>query len=258
MMKIGIIGTGTIASAIVTGFCTQKTGYSFFLSPRGAEKAKALAEKFSEVSVCASNQEVLDNADWIFITVQKSAFSALDELTFKKEHKVINMATEMPLDRLKEITGETALLAHVVPLPMIVGGFGPLLIYPELPEVGQLFAPVSDAFYMKEISDARTLQLLTCIMSPYYMLLEEIVKFTSDQGVEHELAVKFTHSLFSALSRRAAEDAPHYDLVELAHDMTPGGYNEQSMNELMENGAIKAWRTSLDRLLERLEQSMKK
>jgi pyrroline-5-carboxylate reductase len=166
------------------------------------------------------------------------------------------MATEMRLDNLKNITGETAILAHVVPLPMIVRGFGPLLVYPEISEVGELFAPVGDAVYLKKLSDIRPLQLLTCIMSPYYMLLEEFVQFSDSQGVEHEVSVKFTHSLFSALSRRAAE-TPNCDLVELAHDMTPGGYNEQSMNELMDNGAIGAWRTALDRLFDRLQASVK-
>lgn len=257
-MKIGVIGTGTIASAIVTGFCTQKSGHTFFLSPRGAEKAASLAGQFPEVTVCSSNQEVLDKADWILITLQKSGFPALNELQFRKDHKVINAATEMGLDDLKGIIGETALLAHVVPLPMIVGGFGPLMIYPKVEEVGTLFSSVSDPLYLENLSDVRPLQLLTCVMSPYYMLLEEMVKFSDDHGVSHQLSVQFAHSLFSALSRRAAEDAPHFDLVELAHDMTPGGYNEQSMNELMENGAIKAWRTSLDNLLKRLEENTKK
>ncbi|MDR2908052.1 MAG: NAD(P)-binding domain-containing protein [Bacteroidales bacterium] len=254
-MKIGIIGTGTIASAIVTGFCTQKAGHEFFLSPRNADKAAALAAKFSEVKVCQSNQDVLDKAEWVFITVQKNAFGALNELKFRKDHKVLNMATEMQLDDLKKITGETALLAHVVPLPMIVRGFGPLLVYPEIPEVGQLFAPVSDAIYLKKLSDMRPLQLLTCMMSPYYMLLEEFVRFAESQGISHDVSVKFTHSLLSALSRRAAETA-NCDLVELAHDMTPGGYNEQSMNELMNSGAIAAWRTTLNRLSERLLTSL--
>jgi pyrroline-5-carboxylate reductase len=256
-MKIGILGTGTIASAIVTGFCTKKTGNEFFLSPRNADKAAALAAQFSEVKVCSSNQEVLDNAEWVFITLQKNAFEALNELKFKYTHKVLNMATEMRLHDLKNITGETAILAHVVPLPMIVRGFGPLLVYPEIREVGELFAPVADAVYLNKMSDIRPLQLLTCVMSPYYMLLEEFVKFADEQGVEHDVSVKFTHSLFSALSRRAAEIL-NCDLVELANDMTPGGYNEQSMNELLDNGAIGAWRTALDRLLERLQENTKK
>ncbi|MCL2674259.1 MAG: hypothetical protein FWE92_02895, partial [Defluviitaleaceae bacterium] len=71
------------------------------------------------------------------------------------------------------------------------------------------------------------------------------------------LSVKFMHSLLSALSRRAAE-TPKCDLVELANDMTPGGYNEQAMNELIDNGAIQAWRTALDNLSERLKANNKK
>jgi len=254
-MKIGIIGTGTIASAIVTGFCTKKSGHEFFLSPRGAKKAAALAAEFSEVTVCKSNQDVLDNAEWIFITVQKNAFEALKELKFRKGHKVLNMATEMQLSFLKEITGETAVLAHVVPLPMIVRGFGPLLVYPKIPEVGELFASVGDAIYISNMDDIRTLQLLTCLMSPYYMLVDEFAKFTVDQGVDHEASVKFIHSLLSALTRRAVE-TPNCDLVEMANDMTPGGYNEQAMNELLANGAIQAWRDTMDRLRERLQASM--
>jgi len=255
-MKIGVIGTGTIASAIVTGFCTQKTGHEFFLSPRGAEKAAALAAKFTEAKVCASNQEVLDKADWIFISVQKNGFDALDELKFRKDHKVLNMATEMKLPGLKRRIGETDILAHLVPLPMIVGGYGPLLVHPENAEIGALFKPISDVLFIDNLDDVRPLQLLTCMMSPYYMLLEEIVKFSDDQGIDHDLSVKFLHSLLTSLSRRAAE-SENCDLIELAHDMTPGGYNEQAMNELMQNGSIKAWRTALDNLHERLLESTK-
>ena len=255
-MKIGILGTGTIASAIVTGFCTKKSGYEFFLSPRNAEKAAALAAKFPDVKVCTSNQEVLNNAECIFITVQKNAFGALNELKFQKNHKVLNMATEMRLDDLKSLIGETEILAHVVPLPMIVRGFGPLLVYPKAPEIGELFAPVADALYVNDLKDIRSLQLLTCIMSPYYMLMNEIVEFSVAQGIDHELSIKFVHSLFSALSRRATE-TPNCDIIELANDMTPGGYNEQAMNELLNNGAIKAWHNALNSLSKRLHENLK-
>lgn len=255
-MKIGIIGTGTIASAIVTGFCIKKTGHEFYLSPRGAATSAALAAKFPEAQVCTSNQDVLDQAEWIFITVQKNAFEALKELKFSPHHKVINMATEMQLPFLKEITGETAVFAHAVPLPMMVRGFGPLLVYPKVPEVGALFAPVADTVYLTNMDDTRTLQMLTCIMSPYYMMLSEVIAFTDAQGVDHDTAVAFMHSLFSALSRRGAE-TPDCDFVELAHDMTPGGYNEQAMKELMANGAIEAWGKVLNMLKARLEASGK-
>ena len=255
-MKIGIIGTGNIASAVVTGFCEQKSGHEFFLSPRSADKAAALAAKFSEAKVCVSNQEVIDNSDWVFISLHKKDFDVLNELKFRKEHKVANMSAEMRLPDLKNRIGKTAHLVHVIPLPMIVSGYGPLLVYPEIKEVGELFASISDVYYANDPKDVHTLQIVTGIMSAYYMFLNEVVKFSDAQGIEHDLSVGFAHSLFSALSKRAA-DTPNCDLIELAHDMTPGGYNEQAMTELMENGAIAAWRTALDRLLDRLQKSSK-
>ena len=253
-MRIGIIGTGIIASAVVTGFCAKKTGHTFFLSPRNAQKAAALASQFSEVKVCASNQEVIDSSDWVFICLRKSGFGALGEIKFRSSQKVINMAAEMKLPVLKETIGDTELLAHVIPLPFIKAGYGPLLVYPEIKEAGELFAPLSDVYYAHRQEDVHTFQIVTGLMSPYNMLLNEIVKFSDGEGIDHDISVKFLCSLFTSLCTRAS-GIPNCDLVELAHEMTPGGYNEQAMNELLENGSIGAWRTALDRLLERLKGS---
>ena len=250
-MKLGTIGTGIIASAIVRGFCTKKAGHEFFLSPRNASKAAALAAEFEEVTVCASNQEVIDKAEWVFICLHKKDFGALCELKFRSDHKVVNISAEMRLPDLKAIMGETELLAHVIPLPFITLGVGPLLAYPEIAEVGDLFAPVSDVYFAHKQSDVHTLQIVTGLMSPYNMLLNEIVKFSDEQGIDHDVSVRFLCSLFNALCTRAS-CIPNCDLVELANEMTPGGYNEQAMNELLANGAIGAWRTALDRLLARL------
>lgn len=253
-MKIGIIGTGIIASAIVRGFCVQKTGYIINLSPRNAQRASSLAAEFDEVSVCASNQEVIDRSDWVFVCLHKKDFGTLNELDFRNDLKLINMSAEMKLPALREIAGETAILAHVIPLPFIAAGFGPLLVYPEINEVGTLFAPVSDVYYAHSQDDVHTLQIVTGLMSAYNLLLDEIVKFSDEQGIEHDVSVKFLCSLFSSLCRRASS-IPDCDLIELAHEMTPGGYNEQAMHELRDNGAIGAWRTALDRLLERLHKN---
>ncbi|MCL2426626.1 MAG: NAD(P)-binding domain-containing protein [Oscillospiraceae bacterium] len=253
-MKIGIIGTGIIASAIVTGFCKKETRHEFFLSPRNAERAAALANEFSNVTVCTSNQDVIDNAEWVFICLHKKDFDALSEMKFNKHLKVANMSAEMRLPELKDVIGETELLAHVIPLPAIVVGIGPLLVYPEITEVGELFTPVGDVYYANKQEDVHTLQIVTGLMSAYNMLLNEIVKFSDDQGIEHDTSVGFLSSLLNSLCTRAA-NTPNCDLIELAHEMTPGGYNEQAMNELVDNGAIKAWRTALDRLLVRLKTS---
>jgi len=250
-MKIGIIGTGIIASSLVTGFCKKETGHEFFLSPRNAKKAEALAAKYSEVTICTSNQNVLDMAEWVFICLLKKDFGAIDELSFRETHRVVNMSADMRLQDLRKIVGETELLAHVIPLPFIADGYGPVLVYPEVTEVGNLFSSVGDVNYANSQKDVQTLQIVTGLMSPYYMLLNEIVMYSDEHGVDHDISVKFLCSLFNALCTRAAS-IQDCDLVELAHEMTPGGYNEQAMKELVDNGAIKAWRTAIDGLHNRL------
>ena len=255
-MKIGIIGTGGIASAVVNGFCREKAEHKFYLSPRNKEKAAALASKFLNCTVCTSNQEVLDKSEWIFICLHKKDFAALDELAFRDDHKVVNMSAEMRLPHLKEIINETELLAHVIPLPFITLGIGPVLVYPEIKEVGELFKQVGDVHFANNQDDVHTLQIVTGLMSSYYMLLNEISRFSCERGIEHEESVKFICSLFTAQNLRPTLDN-NFDLVELAHDMTPGGYNEQAMNELVKNGAIGAWRAALDAMLERLKNSGK-
>jgi len=252
-MKIGIIGTGIIASAVVTGFCKKQTGHEFFLSPRNAEKAASLAGMFSEVTVCKSNQDVIDKSDWVFICLLKKDFPVLNDLRFNENQKVINISAEMKLTDLREIIGNTAMLAHVVPLPFISEGYGPILVYPEITEAGKLFEPVGDIYYADSQSDVQILQIVTGLMSAYNMLLNEIVTFSDERGIDHDVSVKYLCSLFNALCTRAS-NMEKCDLIELAHEMTPGGYNEQAMKELTGNDSIKAWRTALDNLLARLNK----
>jgi len=253
-MKIGIIGTGIIAQAVVQGFCKKGVGHKFNLSPRNADRAAKLAETFEEVFVCKSNQEVIDKSDCIFICLHKKDFGALSELNYPKELIVINMSAEMRLSDLKEIAGEVALVAHVIPLPFIAEGYGPLLVYPRISQVGELFAPVSEVCYADTQEDVYTLQIITGLMSAYNMLLHEVVTFSVERGLAHDDSVRFVASLFGSLGKRAAK-MENCDLIELAHEMTPGGYNEQAMNELLGNGAISAWRDALDNMRLRLEGS---
>ena len=72
-MKIGVIGTGVIASAMVTGFCDWECEHEFVLSPRNAEKSAALAAKYPNVTVAKDNQDVLDNCETVLPLTRKQS-----------------------------------------------------------------------------------------------------------------------------------------------------------------------------------------
>ena len=60
--RLGIIGVGAIAAAIVEGLMRTKHDALVVLSPRGADRAAYLASRFPTVTVAPSNQAVVASA----------------------------------------------------------------------------------------------------------------------------------------------------------------------------------------------------
>ena len=69
-MRLGFIGTGTIASATVRGLIGG--GHQITVSERGAAHAARLAAEFESVSI-ADNQGVIDQSDTVFIGLMAEA-----------------------------------------------------------------------------------------------------------------------------------------------------------------------------------------
>jgi pyrroline-5-carboxylate reductase len=56
-MKLGFIGTGKIASSVITGICTSKISFTKILvSPRNKSVAQKLKKKFKKVFIAKNNQ----------------------------------------------------------------------------------------------------------------------------------------------------------------------------------------------------------
>jgi len=92
-MKIGFIGIGKIAGAIVEGLCTSAIeNAEIFLSPRNEKNSLCLAGKYANVHRLESNQEVLNRSDVLMIALRPaSAKEILRSLQFDRRHIVISL-----------------------------------------------------------------------------------------------------------------------------------------------------------------------
>ena len=69
-MKIGFIGTGKIASSVITGICSSTIFYNnILISPRNKIIAKNLKRKFKNIIIAKNNQEIVDNCNWVFLSI---------------------------------------------------------------------------------------------------------------------------------------------------------------------------------------------
>ena len=149
-LQVGFVGCGTMSSAIVHGLCTlDAPPRSVVISPRNAEKAAALYEAFpSLVRVAASNQEVLDSSDTVFIGVlPKLAEAVISDLRFEKRHTVVSLLSTTPLDSLRQWLSAVpaASVVRAIPLPPVAKHMGTTLLTPPHDTIVTLFDALGTA-----------------------------------------------------------------------------------------------------------------
>jgi len=254
-VDIGFIGTGVITSALVTGFCSGRDlDHRIYLSPRNAERAAELAAKFESVTVTASNQEVLDKSEWVVLAVvPKLGEEIIRPLSFRENHRVINLMSDRKLEEIADWIGKTRTLVHMVPLPFAARRIGPIAIYPNNREVAELFAPLGKIIGVDDVKQIQVLAAVTALMSSYYGLLWEVVKWGEKEGLSRKESIDYTTAFFEALSfqARCVQDG---DLGRIAGEMTPGGLNEMALRAIKEQGGFELWVRALDPVLARLRK----
>lgn len=261
-MNIGILGTGVIASALVDGFCTDAESRSrlhFYLSPRNADRAQRLKDAYPDaVTVCKDNQEVVDNSEWVFLTlIPRHAEGILAELRFRPEQKILSIMSDHSIEKVGAMTGPVAKILRMVPLPFAAMHIGPIAYFPHDKEIESLFAPLGRMITMEKESELSVISGLTGLMSAYYMLIHETTKFGMERGLSQRTSIDYMTGFYEALDikARAREDG---DIYDLAYEMTPGGLNEMALKSILEADGYQPWIDALRKIMDRLDKKNQK
>lgn len=255
---IGFIGTGDIASALITGFCERaaEVPYPFVVSPRNAQKAAALAAKYPDrVTVAASMQEVVDRSDWVVLSVLPQVGEEVcRSLRFRPEQKVITMLSDKLVDTVREWIGETAVLLHVIPLTFNAFCDGPIVIYPPNAEAAAIFGRIGTPVEVSEERQCAVLNAVTAYVVSMFTLMDNIVQWAETQGLSGEQAADYTTGFFRAVCQQAASvDAA--ELHRLASETTPGGLNymvKAFVSQQSGSDGFDVWIRAMGPIMERL------
>jgi pyrroline-5-carboxylate reductase len=252
-MTIGFIGTGGIATILVNGFISQDNTMEVIVSPRNADRAKHLKEKYPlNVIIAKNNQEVIDRSDYIFLCVKlEAAEEAIKSLVFNEKNKVFNLVAGLTLESLRNWIGDVELLVHIIPLSFAALGFGPIVLYPDVHEAKKFLNKIGEVFSVDSYEDIRILQALTSVQASFYTLLNSLVDWSIAQGLSPDFATAYTSSLFMAFTK-VLQGVDREGLFHLSNEMTPKGINWMIKTRLDDEKAIDAWAKSLTLALERL------
>jgi pyrroline-5-carboxylate reductase len=252
-MKLGFLGTGTISAAIVEGLQASSQSFKIVVSPRNADIARQLAERFANVRVAASNQAVLDASDTVVLAVRPQiAHEVLTSLHFRPDHHVISLIPSVSLDYLRSVTAPSHEVTRAVPLPSAAYRQAPVVIYPPNPVVKALFDQVGMAIELANEEEFDAFTTASAIMSSYFGFAETTARWLEGQGVPYGKARAYVGQMLRGLSA-ATLVAPDLSFDRLAEEhQTRGGLNEQVYKTVAVDGKFVELERGLDAVLQRL------
>jgi len=151
-MKLGFIGTGKIASSVITGICGSSIKYSkIYISSRNSKIAKGLKKRFKRISIERDNQKIVDSCNWVFLAVTPTVGKKIiKDLKFKSSQIVISFISTITIPQLKEMIKVKADIVRAIPLPPISLKKGPVPICPPNKKVKNFFDKIGSTVEIKD------------------------------------------------------------------------------------------------------------
>jgi pyrroline-5-carboxylate reductase len=255
-MNLGFIGTGTIATSVITGIFKSKISFKkIYISKRNKKNSQKLKKKYKKVFVSENNQEIIDKFNWIFLSVTPTVGNKIiKKLKFKSNQTVISFISTITLSQLKQAIKVNAKILRAIPLPPISLKKGPVPICPPNKKVKAFFDKVGTTVEIKNEKLSINFWSTSGMMAPFYQLLSIMSDWLVKKGVKRPNAQKYITSLFLALSEDAVANSKK-DLKFLVKDsQTPKGLNEQGVKELTKAGFYKSLEKTLNSIHKRLNK----
>ena len=255
-MNLGFIGTGKIASSVITGISKSKISFKrIIISPRNKFIANDLRKKFKKIIIAKNNQQIVDQCDWIFLSVTPTVGEKIiKDLKFKSKQTIISFISTITLAQLKKAIKVKAKIVRAIPLPPISLKKGPVPICPPNKKVKTFFNKLGTTVEINDEKLSINFWSTSGMMAPFYELLRVMSDWLVKKGVKRNNAQKYITSLFLALSEDAVINSKENLKNLVKESQTPKGLNEQGVRELTRAGFYKSLEKTLNSIHKRLNK----
>ncbi|MDF2995647.1 MAG: hypothetical protein K0R27_1284 [Xanthobacteraceae bacterium] len=251
MLRLGFVGTGTLASAVIDGLQeTHGDRCRILVSPRSEETSRALAARYPNVERAESNAAVVEGSDVVFLGVRPNQLDeGAADLPFRADQTVVSFLAGVPHALVSEKVRPATRVVRVNPLPPIRLRKGPVVIYPANPIVEDLFGGLGDLIVADKESDLTAIANGSAMMSSHYALQNRIIEWLVSRDMARRTATLYVRSMFDGLAAVGLDAFAKGEAVDPAHHETKGGLNERGRRHLGETG----WFDEIGRALDIIE-----
>ena len=255
-MNLGFIGTGKIASSVISGICNSSIKYNkIFISSRNKKISKELRKKFKKIYIEKDNQKIVSNSNWIFLAVTPTVGEKIiKNLQFRSSQIIISFISTITIPELKKMVQVKADIVRAIPLPPISLKKGPVPICPPNKKVKNFFNKIGSTVEIKNEKLSINFWSTSGMMASYYEVLKVMSDWLVKKGIRRLDAQKYITTLFLALSEDAVVNSKK-DLKYLVKEsQTPKGLNEQGLKEMSKKRVYKSIINTLNSIHKRLNK----
>ncbi|TBX20461.1 NAD(P)-binding domain-containing protein [Nioella sediminis] len=240
-MRLGFIGTGTIASAVVEGIAGD--GHQITVSERSRSRSADLAARFG-VSV-ADNQGVVDASDVLFLgLLPDQAATVLPTLRFHAGQRVISFIAGVSLETLAPLLAPATPVALMLPFPGISKGGSPIISLGKTDLIDTLFTPANSVYSVENDAEMMAYLAAQAVLSPAVKMVADAAQWIAPKVSDPALAEDFLRVLVGS-------NLMSNDLAPLLQALSsPGGYNARLREHMDAEQMPAALRRGLEKLAE--------
>lgn len=249
--KIGFIGTGNMANAMVRGLVSnfQDIHKNMYVSDKAIDKSKEMAALYN-INLCRDNIAVVEEADIIILAVKPNIYGlVLEEIRdyVTENHILVSIAAGISIDFIQEYFHHPMKIVRTMPnTPAFVGEamtavtVNNEVTQEELETVLNIFNSIGKA----DVIDEKLMDMIPAVSgsSPayVYMFIEALADGAVLQGMAREKAYQYAAQAVMGAAKMVLESGKHPG--ELKDQVcSPGGTTIEAVYTLEKNhfrGAI--------------------
>lgn len=246
MARIGFIGAGNMAEAIIKGITDASIHRTedIVISDVRSDRIKQMYDEYN-ITSADSNTQVAESVDMLILSVKpQNMQEVLDEIktSVRKELLIVSIAAGITTKQIQKTLGSIPVIRVMPNTPALVGA-GAAGIYAtkqaagRLMEVEQIFSAVGLTIVVK---DEKLLDVVTAVSGSgpayFFLVMEEMVKTACKLGLDEETAEKLVLQTAKGAGLLAAKsaDGGQSPAVLRKKVTSPGGTTEAAIKVFFE------------------------
>lgn len=247
MGKIGFIGSGNMAEALIRGITTSGLypPEDILISDIREERLEFLAGKYG-VTVCHENSEAASRAEILVLSIKPQQMAeALESIknSLDSDKLVISIAAGIRVDKIASVLGDVAIVRVMPNTPALIGEgasalFANKFAKPILEKALVIFSSVGKAMV---VEDEGLIDAVTAVSGSgpayFFLLMEEMIKAGTELGLPTDVAKDLVIQTAKGAGLLALEADKNGETPEILRKKvtSPNGTTEAAMKVFTES-----------------------